>query len=218
MSPIGGKRSRRNAYSDSISTICSRAFSLLVLLTKPSNTIDRHKLLPRINLSYLHRSTLLAQARSLTHLGVICQYYGLDDNAFQCHYHASALLSYYGSRSPSFTAVDKDKDKSGSTGPNRPWYTMKLDLYEGGIAVNLASALHAKGRIPAALDRLNRALRLFNTNNDNVGKMRALANASALKIEVGKVVGNLHWLRNMDTQARGAGEVDECKRYWVLQG
>ncbi|KAJ3218849.1 hypothetical protein HDU67_003804 [Dinochytrium kinnereticum] len=169
---------------------------------------------PRINLSYLHRSTLLAQARSLTHLGAICQYFGLDDNAFQCHYHASALLSYYGSRSPSFTSVEKESGKPLPSGTTRPWYTMQLDLYEAGVAINLGTALHAKGRIPAALDRLNRALRLFNSNSDHFGKMRALANAASLKIEVGKVIGNLHWLRNMDTQARGAGEVDECKRYW----
>ncbi|KAJ3102295.1 hypothetical protein HDU97_000652 [Phlyctochytrium planicorne] len=169
---------------------------------------------PRINLSYLHKSTLLAQARSLTHLGVICQYYGLDDNAFQCHYHASALLSYYGSRSPSFTEVEKEKGKAPAQNASKPWYTMQLDLYEGGMAVNLATALHAKGRVPAALDRLNRAIRLFTANNDVCGKSKALANAASLKIEVGKVIGNLHWLRNMDTQARGAGEVDECKRYW----
>ncbi|KAJ3012462.1 UNVERIFIED_CONTAM: hypothetical protein HDU68_001175 [Siphonaria sp. JEL0065] len=49
----------------------------------------------RIHLSYLHRSIILAQARSLTHLGVCCQTLGLDDAAIQCNSHAFEIVSFY---------------------------------------------------------------------------------------------------------------------------
>ncbi|KAJ3191314.1 hypothetical protein HK101_007893, partial [Irineochytrium annulatum] len=212
--------------------------------SNPSTRLVAGSSSPRINLSYLHRSTLMAQARSLTHLGLCCQYLGLDDNAFQCHYNSSALLSFYVSRSPTFSAPTTTTttttvhgtpmaggaqpspgSATGSVGPaqperkqtgvpSKPWMTSQMECYEASVAVNLAAALYAKGRIPASLDRLSRGLRLFNAAGDENGKSMVEASASAVKVEVGRVLGQLHWLRNMDTQARGAGEVDECKRYW----
>ncbi|KAI9335117.1 hypothetical protein BDR26DRAFT_866201 [Obelidium mucronatum] len=49
----------------------------------------------KIHLSYLHRSIILAQTRSLTLLGVCCQSLGLDDAAVQCNSHAFEIIAFY---------------------------------------------------------------------------------------------------------------------------
>ncbi|KAJ3111503.1 hypothetical protein HDU96_005656 [Phlyctochytrium bullatum] len=215
----------------------------------PALRLNARNTASQLKLSYLHRSALLAQSRSLSHIGTICQFHGLDDHAFQTQYHASSLLTYYGSRSPSFTTIPsssspdrggedvpgKGKGKaqanngpastpvpstpatpsgSGPSMTERNWKVCQLDLYEASVSVNLGTALHAKGRIPGALDRLNRALALFRSLKERMGTARALSNAAALKIEIGKVLGTLHWLRNIDSQARGINVIDECRRYW----
>ncbi|KAJ3400815.1 Activator of basal transcription 1 [Chytriomyces hyalinus] len=49
----------------------------------------------RIHLSYLHRSLLIAQARSLTHVGICCHALGLDNEAILCNSHALEMTQFY---------------------------------------------------------------------------------------------------------------------------
>ncbi|KAI9330212.1 hypothetical protein DFJ73DRAFT_97380 [Zopfochytrium polystomum] len=196
----------------------------------------------KIKLSFLHQSTIMAQSRSLTHIGVCCQFLGLDDSALQCHSHASSILGFYAERSPSFVASggnappsprstvtshnsgsdnakgksrDGDENTVTSSTPNpRAWQNTQLDCVQATISANLAASYHAKGRLPAAIERLERAAKQFKSANDVLGSARVRASLGAMKIEVGRVLGSLHWIRNMEVQAVGAGEVNECMRYW----
>lgn len=184
----------------------------------------------RIKLSYLHHATLLAQTRSLVHIGICCQHLGLDDSSLQCHSHASSIIAFYASRSPSFTYQDSGSFPSkagGATVANKtqaevensnpqlkPWQASQLGTYQAVINANLATAYHSKGRLPSAIERLERAAKQFKKDQDVVGEARCLASLGAMKIEVGRVLGSLHWIRNMELQAVGTGEVNECMRYW----
>ncbi|KAI9335118.1 hypothetical protein BDR26DRAFT_866203 [Obelidium mucronatum] len=49
----------------------------------------------RIQLSFLHLTIILAQARSLTHLAVCFQALGLDDVALQCNSQALEIVNFY---------------------------------------------------------------------------------------------------------------------------
>ncbi|KAJ1562857.1 hypothetical protein HK405_006817 [Cladochytrium tenue] len=176
----------------------------------------------RVKLSFLHQSTILAQARSLSHIGICCQHLGLDDNALQTHSHASSILAFYAARSPSFSAssstrVAKGKGRQEDTaepGDVFAWQATLMDSYQASISANLAAAYHAKGRLPAAVERLERAQTQFKKATHAVGIAATAACLGAMHIEVGRVLGSLHWIRNMELQAVGAGEVNECMRYW----
>ncbi|KAJ3415168.1 hypothetical protein HDV05_005448 [Chytridiales sp. JEL 0842] len=201
----------------------------------------------KIKLSFMHMQTLLAQSRSLTSLGVICQHLGLDDNSLHCHTHAAAILNYYGSKSTSFgdnniTANNPSGSSKESTSnvtspirttaPGLPshqptqssstppppsvasWRSSQITVYQAAIFANLASSYYAKGRLPSAIERLEKSTRLYGAVQDAVGAARSGSSINALKVEIGRVQGSLHWIRNMESQAVGNGEVNECMRYW----
>ncbi|KAJ3280979.1 hypothetical protein HDU76_009039, partial [Blyttiomyces sp. JEL0837] len=200
----------------------------------------------KVKLSYLHRATILAQARALSHIGICCQHLGLDDNALQCHSHAASLLAFYSARSvnddgkkenppatkrgstasvattsTASTAVNSNPTSSGqqqgsnsSTSTTKVWQHLRMDLHQAAVSANLATSYFAKGRLPAAIERLERAAKQYSQFGDSLGVARSLCSLGALRIEVGKTLGALHWIRNMEIQAVGAGEVNECLRYW----
>ncbi|KAJ3071062.1 hypothetical protein HDU98_005885 [Podochytrium sp. JEL0797] len=68
----------------------------------------------KIQLSYLHRSIIHAQARSLTHLAACCQILGLDDAALQCNSHALEIVAFY--QKVSVVGSGGDEGREGEVG------------------------------------------------------------------------------------------------------
>ncbi|KAI9343030.1 hypothetical protein DFJ73DRAFT_522536 [Zopfochytrium polystomum] len=177
----------------------------------------------KVKLSFLHQSAILAQTRSLTHIGVCLRFLGLDDDELQSHSNASSILAFFADRSPSFSPLAANesnrKGKSRETEESATtslqwWRNTQFDCYMAAVSANLASAYHAKGRLPAAIERLQRAAKHCKSAKDELNSSRIRSALGALKIEIGRVLGSLHWIRNMELQAVGAGEVNECMRYW----
>ncbi|KAJ3298392.1 hypothetical protein HDU79_010978 [Rhizoclosmatium sp. JEL0117] len=247
--------------------------------SSPSPLEDPHYPNPpkdkRIILSFLHRSIILAQARSLTHLSACCQILGLDDAALQCNSHALEIISFYkkmavigakpltpqqeaeAAAAAEATAASnckvslEDSDiaalntvTSTETGSSRVANSVaaakrkkvtledmfqaqqarleKTKLYvketvdplQGTILANLAVSYYAKGRIASSFDHLTQAASIFKSANYQLSYTRTLSSVHALKVELGRSLKGLHWIRNMESQAIGQAEVSECTRYW----
>jgi tetratricopeptide (TPR) repeat protein len=259
------------AFQLSIAELSGTSTAGLTVYGQPQKAAAKHD---KIKLSFLHQQTLLAQARSLTSIGVCCQHMGLDDNALQCHTHAAAILNFYsakaiafGNKNPSTQANVASASPSNVTSPTKQsqpptptaagaalpqspavsvtssspatsaavppppsgpppnlasqrktsvqaWDALQVELYQAAIFANLATSYHSKGRLPSALERLEKAARIYGSAHDVIGTARSVASINAIKIDVGRVLGALHWVRNMESQAVGSGEVTECMRYW----
>ncbi|KAJ3402263.1 hypothetical protein HDU80_005227 [Chytriomyces hyalinus] len=206
----------------------------------------------RLHLSYLHRSTILAQSRSLTHLAVCCQSLGLDDAALQCNSHALEIISFYG-RVGIIGGVKEGTEAKSGYALARYWTTVKekgedavvrqksqkrlsrdeqmkwqeeqtkhMDVYKKDamdplkacIMGNTAVSFYAKGRFSSSMEQMVESSAIFQSLHCTSMQTRALSSIHALKLEIARTLKSLHWLRNMESQAIGASEMEECTRYW----
>ncbi|KAJ3298395.1 hypothetical protein HDU79_010981 [Rhizoclosmatium sp. JEL0117] len=243
----------------------------------------------RIRLSYLHRSLINAQARSLTHLGLCCQALGLDDAAIQCNSHAYEIIAFYkkytvvGSIVPGMEVkppeppesvvvaaeaaaaasaaeskverqefVDELSSSSSirdvetesvvaktSSKKNKivlplvPWLEaqkemmVKTNVYFkevvdptiGAILGNFAASFYAKGRIAAAFDYLVDSSSVFREIGFAEGVELTNASISALKVDFGRSLKNLHWAKQMELLTAGRiAQIEECALYWTKLG
>ncbi|KAI8845619.1 hypothetical protein BJ741DRAFT_585303 [Chytriomyces cf. hyalinus JEL632] len=197
----------------------------------------------RLHLSFLHRTVIIAQARSLTHLAVCCQALGLDDAALQCNSHAHEIVSFYrkfgiiggvrdgtqvvrseAAETPGAVVV-RAKSKRIKRDEQFRWQemqTQKMDVFakdiieplQAGVIANLAMSFYMKGRFASSMEYLVRSSVLFRKLGHVLAYTRVLSSIHALKIDLGRSLKGLHWIRNMETQASGPTEIDECSRYW----
>ncbi|KAJ3128075.1 hypothetical protein HK100_009399, partial [Physocladia obscura] len=256
----------------------------------PDSNLPNPPVNKRIHLSYLHRSVIVAQSRSLTHLAVCCQSIGLDDSAIQCNSHALEIASFYSRvaivggltpaqqqdledlktrRSESLAAILRADSVNSSSpalsrtetiaglvnskkkmlGREEQWIAqeeqekksvaiflraavepVKAAVYNN-LAVsccefskqfqrvpkmekNIVQSEYAKGRIASALELLIKSSDLFKSLNSKMAFTRILASIHAVKIEVGRLLKGIHWVKNMEAQALGQTEIEECARYW----
>ncbi|KAJ3183657.1 hypothetical protein HDU85_002086 [Gaertneriomyces sp. JEL0708] len=164
----------------------------------------------KIKLSYLHRQTLLAQSRSLTHLGLCYQQLGLDDEALSTHRQAENIVTFYSARLQASTSTRRASLSNPQAIP------MEVNAAQAAIVANVGTSYHAKGQLPNAIHCHQKANKLFRDVHDRVGRSKQDANLAALNLEVGKALNTLQWLRNTGTSTKDAGGVNiaECRRYW----
>ncbi|KAJ3173147.1 hypothetical protein HDU88_004608 [Geranomyces variabilis] len=180
----------------------------------------------KIKLSYLHRQTLLAESRSLTHLGLCHQQLGLDDEALETHQQAESIVSFYSAR---LLLASTSTRKASLSNPQD--ISTEMSAAEAATVANLGTSYHAKGRVPLALEFHQRAAKLFSNIGDRLSMAKEEANVGCLHIEVGKVVNALQWTREMEhppadispsatpSTARHHDlaqelDLDECRKYW----
>ncbi|TPX61322.1 hypothetical protein PhCBS80983_g01177 [Powellomyces hirtus] len=159
----------------------------------------------KIKLSYLHRQTLLAESRSLTHLGLCHQQLGLDDEALATHKQAESIVTFYSARLLLATTSTRKASLS-----NPQDISTEVSAAEAATVANLGTSYYAKGRVPLAMEYHKRAAKLFGNIGDSVGKAKEEANVGCLSIEVGKVVNLLQWSREMEhppADSHTAGDV-----------
>ncbi|KAI8817583.1 uncharacterized protein EV422DRAFT_541267 [Fimicolochytrium jonesii] len=168
----------------------------------------------KIKLSYLHRQTLIAETRSLTHLGLCYQQLGLDDEALSTHKQAETIVSFYSARLLLNTTSTR---RASLSNPNDIFTA--VSSAEAGIVANLGTAHHAKGHIHTATDYHSRAAKLFSNIGDQLGKAKQDANLGCLSIEVGKLVNNLQWahevnLAHQRNPANLVAKLNTCRQFW----
>ncbi|KAJ3231655.1 hypothetical protein HDU81_003594 [Chytriomyces hyalinus] len=198
----------------------------------------------RLHLSYLHRTVILAQTRSLTHLAVCCQGLGLEDAALQCNSHAHEILAFYrkfgviGGVCEGTEVVRRESEETASAAvvriktkkrPKRDeqlkWQEMQMEktetymrdtveLLQAGVSANLALSFYMKGRFGSAMEYLVHSSTISKRLGYTLQHIRVLSSIHALKIDLGRSLKALHWVRNMETEAAGATEIDEFSRYW----
>ncbi|KAI8608994.1 hypothetical protein BC830DRAFT_1152804 [Chytriomyces sp. MP71] len=206
----------------------------------------------RIHLSYLHRSTILAQSRSLTHVAVCSQALGLDDAALQCNSHALEVVAFYArtgvlggvkegtevrsgyalaryggtvlATTPTVIARNKSQKKftreeqlRHQEGQKKKMDAFKRETMEplqASILGNLALSYYSKGRFGSAMEQLVQSSIICRALNSALMYNRVASAIHALKVDNARLLKNLHWIRNMESQAIGASEVEECTRYW----
>ncbi|KAJ3044325.1 hypothetical protein HDV00_002645 [Rhizophlyctis rosea] len=167
---------------------------------------------PRIKLSYLHRQTLLAHARALTHLALCHQQLGLDDEALDNNLKAELLVTFYSNKAQLSQSFQTRRSSLSTP------YSQHLEVQaaEAAIIANVGTSYHAKGRLPSALSHHEKALKLFRNLPDEQGIAKESINVGCLYMEVGKILNSLHWIRDMDVASHhgGEGQLEACKRYW----
>ncbi|KAJ3160376.1 hypothetical protein HDU86_000710 [Geranomyces michiganensis] len=180
----------------------------------------------KIKLSYLHRQTLLAESRSLTHLGLCHQQLGLDDEALETHQQAESIVSFYSAR---LLLASTSTRKASLSNPQD--ISTEVSAAEAATVANLGTSYHAKGRVPLALEHHQRAAKLFSNIGDRLSMAKEEANIGCLHIEVGKVVNALQWTREMEHPPADASpathpstarshdlaqelDLEECRKYW----
>ncbi|KAJ3266581.1 hypothetical protein HDU77_000132 [Chytriomyces hyalinus] len=198
----------------------------------------------RLHLSYLHRVVILAQTRSLTHLAVCCQGLGLEDAALQCNSHAHEILTFYrkfgviggvfegtevvrheSEETPNAAVVRVKTKKRPKRDEQLKWQEMQtektetymrdtFELLQAGVSANLALSFYIKGRFGSAMEYLVHSSGISKRLGYTLQHTRALSSIHALKIDLGRSLKALHWVRNMETEAAGATELDEFSRYW----
>ncbi|KAI8804174.1 hypothetical protein BJ742DRAFT_826024 [Cladochytrium replicatum] len=177
-------------------------------------TTSKSQLPPRsIKFSYVHRATLLALTRSLTHIGVCYQYLSKPEEAFHCQTRASQILQFYLSHHPNHTSTPSlgalsktsvtrtnTSSSSGSTVHNgnpapadKPNPGSKIQHYAASVLSNLGTAYYARSLLPVALDRHIRAARMFGDLDDKIRFARQNANVRVLEIEAGRRLSELEW-------------------------
>ncbi|TPX59303.1 hypothetical protein SpCBS45565_g07783 [Spizellomyces sp. 'palustris'] len=162
----------------------------------------------KIKLSYLHRQTLLAQSRSLTHLGLCHQQLGLDDEALNSHTQAESIVTFYSARLLASTSTRRASLSNPQAIPTEVYAA------EAAIVANVGTSYYAKGRLPLALEYHDRAAKLFRNIQDTMGRAKEEANLGCLHIEVGRTLNSMQWIRSMETSGNGALDLAECRRYW----
>ncbi|KAI9099543.1 hypothetical protein DFS34DRAFT_76438 [Phlyctochytrium arcticum] len=197
----------RRASSASIATATTTANSEPADTSKPASEVGPSTK-TKIKLSYLHRQTLLAQCRSLTHLGLCHQQLGLDDEALNTHTQAESIVTFYSARLLSSTSTRRASLSSPSAIPTEVYAA------EAAIVANVGTAYHAKTSIPMALEYHERALKLFRNIDDELGRAKEEANIGCLLIEAGRICNSMQWIREMELLDQSAIHLEQCKRYW----
>ncbi|KAJ3023793.1 hypothetical protein HKX48_000927 [Thoreauomyces humboldtii] len=169
----------------------------------------------KIKLSYLHRQTLLAESRSLTHLGLCHQQLGLDDEALATHKQAESIVTFYSAR----LLLASTSTRKASLSSNPQDISTEVSAAEAATLANLGTSYYAKGRIPLALDCHDRAAKLYANIGDRIGRAKEEANLGCLSVEVGKVVNALQWANEIkgplaSSDGAAADNLDECRKYW----
>ncbi|KAJ3085916.1 hypothetical protein HK100_008889, partial [Physocladia obscura] len=110
----------------------------------------------------------------------------------------------------------------------------EIDFLRAGVLSNLAASLYVKGRLPAAMDAAVDAARLFHACHNRHHRfyeqhhqkqerqvqtwrgdyMHALAHVYALKVEVGRNLKAIHWIRSIQFQGEGRTDPNICTNYW----
>ncbi|XJO72146.1 hypothetical protein BDV3_001536 [Batrachochytrium dendrobatidis] len=114
-------------------------------------------------LSYLHRQTLLAQARSLTHLGTCFGVLGLTASSLQSHMAANTLLATVASHIPSLANMSY-LTATRSTSKSQPQVGLvEITGIQAAIAANIGCAWHAAGELGKAVEWHERGLAIFSS-------------------------------------------------------
>ncbi|KAJ3290740.1 hypothetical protein HK104_006546 [Borealophlyctis nickersoniae] len=182
--------------------------------TNGDNRRDSTSTKAKIKLSYLHRQTLLAQARALSHLGLCHQQLGLDDEALSCQLQAEAIVTFYSTRAQQSHSSQTRRSSATQTHVEH----MEVQVAEASIVANVGTAHHAKGRILSALQYHERAGNFFRAIPDGLNSSKETANVGCLYMEVGKTINSLQWIRSMEMAGSNTGggdaELFACKRFW----
>ncbi|KAJ3355079.1 hypothetical protein HDU83_003976 [Entophlyctis luteolus] len=218
----------------------------------------------RIHLSYVHRACILAQTRSLTHLGACCHLLALDDTAMQCNSQAHVIADFYAryavvggltqmqvqeanaasasagasglmrrrdttkSAESSMSIANTNMDSNGKRKigrreeqwlaqveqANKTQLFMKSSMYplKAAVCANLATSFYTKGKLSAAVELLLESSKMFQSLNRSTDYYRSMTSLYALRIELGRTVKGIHWIRNMTENDTDV--IDECTRYW----
>ncbi|KAJ3126496.1 hypothetical protein HK098_007478 [Nowakowskiella sp. JEL0407] len=196
---------------------------------------------PKLKMSYVHKSTLLAQIRSFTHIGLCHQQLGREEDAYNFHLRANEYLKYYlyhnpnlprpaNSPSPPPPTTPKEEvapvKRTLPTAANPPALNLKTApstyipespaKYQAVIIANVGNSYYAKGLLPVAMDRHLQAAGMFRELEDPVGHARESANIGALWVDVGRIITNLEWLKRCEKLSEVLSyEADATiKKYW----
>ncbi|KAJ3122088.1 hypothetical protein HK100_012129 [Physocladia obscura] len=192
----------------------------------------------RIHLSYLHRSTILALARSLTHIATCLQALGLDDpGAVQCNSHALEIAQFYrdfGVVGVTAACQRRDGNEGVETLEQRQklredrWRAQKamqkdvqrfhgemMDPFLGVVMMNLAGSFYRKGRLSASFDILIKSSRLLKAIHHFQTETHAIASMYALKVEVGRRLKSIDWLRRVQELENESSDVEEFTQYFL---
>ncbi|KAJ1561866.1 hypothetical protein HK096_003051 [Nowakowskiella sp. JEL0078] len=194
--------------------------------------------LPRLKLSYVHRSTVLAQIRSLTHIGLCNQQLGQEQDAFSFHTRSHEYLLFLLHHSPATAqkspVVQKEEPvfpvakvhQPLATAANPPTVQIKTTItinppesaqkYHAAVLSNIGNSYFAKGLLPVSMDRHLRAAAMFRELDDSLGHARESANIGALWIELGRTITNLEWLKrcNLFSSLQTRDAEDSAKENW----
>ncbi|KAJ1339163.1 hypothetical protein BSLG_006301 [Batrachochytrium salamandrivorans] len=112
-------------------------------------------------LSYLHRQALLAQARSLTHLGVCFGALGLTASSLQHHMAASTLLSTITSSIPALAGTGHLAPTRSTSKSQLQVGLIEITSIQAAVAANVGTAWHAAGELGKAIEWHERGFALF---------------------------------------------------------
>jgi len=164
-----------------------------------------------VRLSYLHRTTILAQIRSYTHLSMCFLQMGQDDEASYYSKRAESLSKYFNDHSKSTPAPLRTSSISNTT--------IVIDqtrLYDAAVCANMGTVLFTMGRIPRALELHEHAAKLFNEIGDASALAKERGNLGCIWLEIGKALNSLHWISVIGGDGGGEDAVlnDESSSFW----
>ncbi|KAI8930011.1 hypothetical protein BC831DRAFT_440923 [Entophlyctis helioformis] len=135
----------------------------------PFQSSTRPGSVPGINkqyrLSFLHRQALLAQARSLTHLGACFGALGLTAASLQHHMAAHTLLSTVSSIIH-YVHPSSNVPRARSTSMSQPHTNLaEVRTLQAAVVANVGSAWHASGEVGKAVEWHERSMTLFTSQS-----------------------------------------------------
>ncbi|KAL2914402.1 hypothetical protein HK105_205969 [Polyrhizophydium stewartii] len=117
----------------------------------------------QFRLSYLHRQALIAQARSLTHLGAAFGALGFSASSIQHHRAAHALLTTVAASIPAMSSAAHFA-RARTTSMTRPNTGLaETTMLQAAVVSNIGSAWHAVGEFGKAVEWHEKGVAMFST-------------------------------------------------------
>jgi hypothetical protein len=170
-----------------------------------------------VMLSYLHRSTLLAQIRSYTHLSMCFLSRGDDEESLYYSNRAKSLVTYFSDQSKATRAPCRTSSISRTT-----IVVDQTRLYDATVCGNAGTIAYTMGSVPKSLELHEHAAKLFNEIGDASALAKERGNLGCIWLEIGKGLNSLHWIDTIETAAEGTHSYedvetivfDACSPFW----
>jgi hypothetical protein len=159
-----------------------------------------------VQLSYLHRNTLLAQIRSYSHLAMCFLSRGEDEESLYYSNRANSLVTYFSDQSKATRAPSRTSAFSRTT--------VVIDqtrLYDATVCANAGTISYTMGSVPKSLEMHEHAAKLFNEIGDASALAKERGNLGCIWLEIGKALNSLHWIDTIETAADGAHSYEDVE-------